>query len=221
MKKLYSLAACMFLIIALTGCQELDIIGNNSVKAFEAVQAASTYVFKDDASGGWLLIIDESAVFFLSSDFSKSEYDVAMMFTSEPFINAGLDISKLPEDMVVFEEILAAGNNYTDEAPNYSGEITPVASYEQIFKFKPEMIGYHDEDHHYMLHFGNGNMLMFARDISAQEKDIVFMLDPQPFIDAGVDVNNVEGWSYGSYETMTLDGKKVMVQRFVKTFDLK
>ena len=222
MKKLYSLMICVLASFMLAGCQDLDIIGNSSVVAFDALINSSPSVAADDVNGGWKLTMpDDSTSFFWSSDFSKSKvHDVAIIFDPEPFINAGLDITKLPADMVLGDALIT-GNNYTDEAPVYKGEITPIASYEQILLLKPEMIGYHDTAHHYMLHFGNGNMIMFARDIDTNEKGIVFMLNPEPFINSGVDINNVEGWDYGSYETMTTDGKKIMVERFVKSFDLR
>ncbi len=34
---------------------------------------------------------------------------------------------------------------------------------------------------------GNGNMFEWAKDMQKNDKDIVFVLNPQPFIDAGVD----------------------------------
>jgi hypothetical protein len=52
-----------------------------------------------------------------------------------------------------------------------------------------------------------------------QDKDLVFVLDPQPLITAGVDPHKVNGWSY-SLVRQHINGRYIDVWRFVKPFDL-
>ncbi|MCL2072248.1 MAG: hypothetical protein FWH07_08510, partial [Oscillospiraceae bacterium] len=72
------------------------------------------------------------------------------------------------------------------------------------------------------IEFGNGDSFEWARDMTTnqtndtpQDKDIVFALNPQPLIDAGVDVENIEGWSY-----VTLQMMGESIPKLVKAFDL-
>lgn len=222
-KKLIVVLLLLMMLVVFSACRQLDVIGNGSVEAFDALSQAMPAVYADEVNGGWLLIApDDSTRFFWSKDFSQSRhYDVAIEFDPQPFIDAGLDLAKLPQEMI-YGDKLRAGNVYGDKTPTYNGEITPLASYEQILLLYPGKIAYHDAADHYMLHFGNGNMIEFAKDMSTNEKDIVFMLNPQPFIEAGVDPQLVEGWTFvANLETMNASGKTVVVDRFLKIFDLQ
>ena len=67
----------------------------------------------------------------------------------------------------------------------------------------------------------NGNKFEWAKDLSANDKDIVFVLDPQVFTDAGVDVANVNGWIFAKVEVMDESGNKVEVEKLLKPFNLK
>ena len=56
---------------------------------------------------------------------------------------------------------------------------------------------------HFGVKLGGGNMFEWAKDLEinvttkqAQDKDIVFVLSPEPLIAAGVDPQKVEGWLY-------------------------
>jgi hypothetical protein len=70
-------------------------------------------------------------------------------------------------------------------------------------------------------------MFEWAKDFSTntvtkenQDKDIVFVLNPEPLISAGVDPAKVKGWSYGEV-TVDMDGKQTEVYKFLKAADLK
>ena len=93
-------------------------------------------------------------------------------------------------------------------------------AFEELVANNRDAIGYHAALDHYGVALGNGNMFEWAKDTSTNDKDIVFVLNPQPFIDAGVDVTQVEGWVFAKVETME-DGKKVEVDKLLKPYDLK
>jgi hypothetical protein len=82
-----------------------------------------------------------------------------------------------------------------------------------------ELLGYHAEMDHYNLDLG-GAVFEWAKDMSANDKDIVFALDPAPLIAAGVDPEAVEGWAYTQVPAMR-GGKAVQVWKFLKTFNLQ
>ena len=53
-----------------------------------------------------------------------------------------------------------------------------------------------------------------------QDKDIVFVLNPEPLIAAGVDPEKVEGWVYAQV-AVEENGQTVEVYKFLKPFNLK
>lgn len=67
---------------------------------------------------------------------------------------------------------------------------------------------------------GNGNKFEWAKDMSVNDKDIVFVLDPKILIDAGVIPENVNGWVYATVKMKDSKGRTVEVKKFLKPFNL-
>ena len=208
--------------VIFAGCtSQLDVVADKSISSFESV-INELPIEADSEDSSWILTApDNSAKFLWSKDFSSTtDYDVKLEFDSQPFINAGLDISKLPEGAIYGDKIIL-GTDLSDEKSTYSGEATPLDSYKKIVEKSRDSIGYHAALEHYGIDLENGNMFEWAKDISTNDKDIVFVLNPQMFIDAGVNPQEVEGWVFAKVETMDKDGKKIEVDKFLKPFDLK
>ncbi|MZQ99135.1 MAG: hypothetical protein GT601_15830, partial [Acidaminobacter sp.] len=49
-------------------------------------------------------------------------------------------------------------------------------------------------------------------------KDLVFVLNPEPLIQAGVDPAKLETWVFGEVEVMDEAGKAVMVEKFLMVY---
>ncbi|MCL2566357.1 MAG: hypothetical protein FWE24_11230 [Defluviitaleaceae bacterium] len=204
MRKIY-FAVCLAMMLLLTSCASWDLIGIGAVEAFDRV-INSENVRVENTDIGWVLNMpDGNASLSLDRDGSTSrisfqEYTVRL----------------------IDGNVLWMGASFEFNTTEYETEMTPLTIFKQILHYRPEFIGYHDTGHHYMLHFGDsGNMLMFARDIASQEAGVVFMLNPEQFIEAGVDVHNIDGWHFGPHETMTIRGQTVTRDFLVKTFDLR
>lgn len=222
-KRLILIAAVLTMTIALAACQKTDVIGNTSIKSFEdVINAMSDNVEADDLNGGWTLKApDESARFVWSKDFSKSpSYDVFLEIDSQPFLDAGLDVSKLPDGYLKEDKIIV-GTDLGDDVLTYKGEATPLESYKKIVELKRDSITYHTAMDHYGVDLGNGNVFEWAKDMSENDKDIVFVLDPQVFIDAGVDPEKIEGWAFAEVETMDMSGKDITVEKLLKPFEIQ
>ena len=142
-------------------------------------------------------------------------------FDAAPFIAAGLDLERLPENFTFFEGMLMVGTKLGQETLRYSGEVTPLASYEQIVKLKRPAIGYHGAMDHYGVNLGDGNLFEWAKDMAANDKDLVFVLNPAPFIAAGVDPARVADWVFDKVTVDDANGKPVQVDKFLKPFDLQ
>ncbi len=210
-------------ILGLTACNSfLDVIGDRSIASFEQVlDIAKEHTGENMTYGGWSLTSpDEEASFVWSWDFTRSQpYDVLLVVNAQPFLDAGLDVSKLPAGMLEGDKIIVG-----TELSNYSTadevDLTPIASYELIVRKHREVIKYHSAMDHFGVDLRNGNMFEWAKDMSKNDKDIVFVLDPQPFLAAGVDPERVKGWVFAKVETMDEKMKMVEVEKFLKPFEL-
>lgn len=221
-KKSILIPVLLVATVIFAGCtSQLDVVADKSISSFESV-INELPIEADSEDSSWIITApDNSAKFFWSMDFSSTtDYDVKLELNSQPFINAGLDISKLPEGVINGDKIIL-GTDLSDEKLTYNGEATPLDSYKKIVEKSRDSIGYHAALDHYGIDLENGNMFEWAKDISANDKDIVFVLNPQMFIDAGVNPQEVEGWVFAKVETMDKDGKKIEVDKFLKPFDLK
>ena len=221
-KKSILIPVLLVATVIFAGCtSQLDVVADKSISSFESV-INELPIEADSEDSSWILTApDNSAKFLWSKDFSSTtDYDVKLEFDSQPFINAGLDISKLPEGAINGDKIIL-GTDLSDEKLTYNGEATPLDSYNKIVEKSRDNIGYHAALDHYGIDLENGNMFEWAKDISTNDKDIVFVLNPQMFIDAGVNPQEVEGWVFAKVETMDKDGKKIEVDKFLKPFDLK
>jgi len=208
----------------------IDVVETGSAASFEKVLTASAdRVTVDEKNPVWSLEApDGSAWFNWSADYSKSSlYDIMLEIDEEPFIQAGLDVSKLPEYYKASEGILTVGVKLGNDKLAYEGESTPLVAFEQIVDKYRGTLGYHTALDHYNVSLGNGNMFEWAKDMQInsvtkekQDKDIVFVLNPEPLIAAGVDPEKVEGWIYTTVN-VEMNGKAQDVYKFLKPFDLE
>jgi hypothetical protein len=108
-----------------------------------------------------------------------------------------------------------------------SGTSTALSAYELIVSKYRDSINYHTSLDHYGVKLGDGNMFEWAKDMqvngyddSNQDKDIVFVLNPDPLIAAGADPEKIEGWAYSQVPSEE-NGKTEQVWKLLKPFDLK
>jgi hypothetical protein len=224
-KMLKKIILILFAALVMTAfsCGKLDVVGTDSVKSFDKVlRQIPQAVTPDGVNGGWSLSApDGTARFIWSRNYAESPlHDVMLEFDAAPFIAAGLDPEGLPENFAFYEGVLMVGMKLGEERLKYAGEVTPLASYEQIVKLKRSSIGYHGALDHYGVNLGNGNMFEWAKDMSTNDKDIVFVLNPEPFIAAGVDPNKIEGWAFAEVTVDDANGKPIQVNKILKPFNL-
>lgn len=222
-KKLALVTLILAGLFVLASCTSLDVVGTESVNSFEKMLGATTsLVSEDEMNGGWSLKApDDSVRFIWSRDFSKSPiHDVMLELDAAPFVSAGLDVSKLPAGMA-YEDMLMVGTKLGTQAITYNGEATPLASFKKIVELKRDVIKYHAALDHYGVDLGDGNAFEWAKDMSTNDKDIVFVLDPKMFIDAGVDPAKVEGWVFAKVSTMDANNKPIEVDKFLKPFSIQ
>jgi len=220
------LSVMLSAMLMAVSCDKLDTVGNYSIRSFsELLGSAPELVSKDEVNSGWSFAApDNSARFIWSRSFASSPvFDVMLEFNAVPFIAAGLDPKRLPGNFYFNKEnnLLTVGTKLGTELLSYNGEATPLASYEHIVKLKRQAIGYHGELDHYGVDVGNGNMFEWAKDLKTNDKDIVFVLNPEPFIAAGADPDRIESWLFTKVTVDDKNGKPVQVDKILKPFDLR
>ena len=224
-KKITVIGLAITVALSLAACQTTDVVGKIAVTSFEAVlNKVPDKVTSDEINNGWSLASPTGERFVWSKDFSKEgNPDIMLEFDSRPFIAAGLEVRKLPAETYLFVEdmnILMVHSELSDDKFTYSSEAKPLDSFKKLVETNRDSIGYHAALDHYGVALGNGNMFEWAKDMNTNDKDIVFVLNPQPFIDAGVDPAKVEGWAFAKVEVMDDNGKKIEVDKLLKPFDL-
>jgi hypothetical protein len=215
----------LFALLAITAvsCSKFDVVGNDSVRAFnDLLQNAPHLVSEDEANGGWSISApDSGARFIWSRNISQCPpYNVSIEFDSAPFIAAGLNTDLLPEIFTVYEDTIVTGIWFEPNQLQNMSATTPLSMYEQIVKQKRGSIGYHGQMDHYGINLGNGNMFEWAKNLTANDKDIVFVLDPDPFIAAGADPAGIAGWAFAKVTVDDANGKPVQVDKILKPFNL-
>ncbi len=217
------IALSITIIVSISACGKSDVVGEVAKTSFASVlEAIPNQIEEDEMNGGWSLSApDDSARFIWSKDYSKSTmHDVMIEFDAQPFVNAGLNVNKLPQG-IAFEDKIMLGTELGNDELKYSGVATPSASFNQLVDIYRDSIGYHEVLDHYGVDLGDGNKFEWAKDMSSNDKDIVFVVDPEIFIEAGVDPDKVQGWVYASVEVKDDSGKPVKVKKFLKPFDLQ
>jgi len=204
-----------------------DIVGKEAVTSFSAMTEALEFQpVADNHMGTWILTSPdgEAAFWWRKSPEGEREFDAFLCFDAEPFVNAGLDVNKLPDEMKGMLEDrgkIMIGRKLSPKPLAYDGDVTPLSSFEQIVKLDRDIVGYHAALDHYGVTVADGFLFEWAKDISKNDKDIVFVVDPKLLMDAGVDPAKVEGWNFGKVPLEDARGRKFEADKFLKPFALK
>ncbi|MDR1377341.1 MAG: hypothetical protein LBJ22_07500 [Synergistaceae bacterium] len=230
MKKIADALLLGILAVCLAGGAEAafstDIVGQASIVSFEEMLNALEFPpVADEMDDMWILTAPDGGAAFWWRRGAKEEraFDTYICFDAEPFVEAGLDLDKLPAEMkgMLDKGKLMAGKKLSPEPLVYDGEITPLASYGQIVKLDRDSVGYHAALGHYGVTVADGCVVEWAKDMSKNDKDLVFVLEPKLFLDAGADPSKVRGWTYAKVPLEDARGRKFEAEKFLKPFDLK
>lgn len=214
MKKLLFFALLAAIAVVMAGCA-LDVIATGSVSALDKALAAMPGGVT--LEGGALSVAspDGDARFVLRKDWS-GDMDALLAVNAAPLLAAGLDASRLPEGYFLEGETLYVGRDMGDGA--LEGD-APLALYQALIARRPDVLGFHMSLGHFGVDLGGG-MFEWAKDLGASDKDVVYVLNPDPLVTAGLDPEAVEGWVYAQIETMDAYGAKINAYKLLKPFDI-
>lgn len=223
-KKIAVLMTALTLAGLLSACDQIDVIGKTAVTSFDSLtNKLGDQVSFDESKSSWVLVSPTGEKLEISKDFSTDGPDAIVEFDGTPFINAGLDVLKLPGDQYIYDAAsgrISMPYEFSQDEFTYPGEASVTDTFKKIVDTNRKIIGYHAQLDHYGIALGNGNMFEWAKDMEKNDKDMVFVLNPQPLIDAGVDTAKVEGWVFGKVKVDNGKGKMEEVDKFLKPFDL-
>jgi hypothetical protein len=229
---LAAVAAVAFGFVACSGTDVVAKVANSSFKA--VADASSGRVNWSDEDRAWTLASPAGDEVSFSSDFARNNSaagvdfdkpDVEFSFDAAPFVAAGLDIAKLPKVDGIKYELEDGRFMYHFElgSDKFSADAgkSLEGTFAEIVRTQRSRVGYHEKLDHYGIKLGNGNMFEWAKDLSKNDKDIVYVLDPAPFIAAGVDPAKIQGWIFAKVETKDDAGKAIQVDKLLRPYDLK
>jgi len=188
----------------------LDVIAKDSVRSFGEV---IEIIVPNTTEIDWELVAPDSEAAFIWNSESAG-----LWINITPFITAGLDIStfnNISDNNMFIRTVFNNNEQGGEQVKN-----TPLIDYEKIVHTSRNSIGFHTEMNHYNINLGNGNMFEWTKDFATNDKDIMFVLNPEPFINAGVNPTDVAGWTYTTVSMMH-EGRNVETYKFLKNFDIK
>ena len=200
-----------------------DVVGRQSVVAFEnLLNAVPTAVSTDTANFGfWIQAPGNVASFFWSYDFSQSQYDIIMQLEPEPFLLAGLDPGLLTEHFSFENGWIVLRRKLLNDSLEYTEQPNPLDAYRHLVGRYRDVLDFHIEADHHAIVFDGDNAFEWANDMvtvgatgNPQAADMVFVLNAEPLLEAGVNPEFLEGWRLVTREMM---GQSA--QKFVKSFD--
>ena len=194
-KKIALGISILTLAIGLVGCKSTDVVAKYGAQSFD-IMVDKNNVYSNDKDNRWVIEAPDKTKFNISKDFSDN-VDFAIEMDAKPFIDGGLDVSKLPKSYIYNdkEKTISIDSNIGDTKFE-SNDKKPVDTLNYIIDNHRDILGYHHELDHYGLDLDNGNKFEWAYHMDKNDKDIVFVLNPEPFIKAGVDPNKIDGWAY-------------------------
>jgi hypothetical protein len=211
--------------LMLAGCSRLDVVGNTAVTTFATLmETEAGNVTRDTETGRWVLVSPGGERFEWSPDFSAPGPGFRMSFDAAPFLDAGLDPAKLSVDRYSYDsssKTLSLNFLVGREAFSYKSTPGPLDAFREIVRTHRPIIGYHAALDHYGIALGDGNMFEWAKDMMTNDKDMVFVLNPEPFKAAGVDPARITGWAFARIPVKDAAGRTVDVDKFVKPYNLK
>lgn len=192
------LLLALALLIFIAGCTSTDVVKREALTSFEEVLAVDS-VESSIMDGYAHIIITEGYHFDLSLNPQSTTEDVIMAVMAMPFLDAGLDITKLPSNIRIKDDMLLITFD------GLKGSMTNDAKgqMDSLLTNNRNLLAYHAELDHFGIAFGD-HKFEWAKNMSTNDKDAVFILSADTLRLAGVNVESVEGWLFTTMDGMDL-----------------
>lgn len=195
MKKLLLALA---LLVFIAGCTSTDVVKREAQASFEEILAVDS-VESSVVDGYAHIIITEGYHFDLALNPQSTTEDVIMAVMAMPFLDAGLDITKLPANMRIKDDMLLITFD------GLKGSMTNDAKgqMDSLLTNNRDLLAYHAELDHFGIALGD-HKFEWAKNMATNDKDAVFILSADVLRLAGVNVEAVDGWLFTTMDGMDL-----------------
>ena len=194
------------LLILIAGCTSTDVVKREAQSSFEEILAVDS-VESSVMDGFAHIIITDGYHFDLSLNPQSTDEDVIMAVMAMPFLDAGLDITKLPSNMRIKDDMLLITFEEIKGSMTYDAK----GQMNSLLTNNRTLLGYHAELDHFGIALGD-HKFEWAKNMATNDKDVVFILSAEVLRLAGVNVESVDGWLF-----TTMDGMDLLL----KPIDLK
>lgn len=213
-------------LLLLGSCAATDTVATYAKKSFAAFAGAVSV--EGDASGGWTVLSPGGDRFIFPAPLSADRH-FRLEFDAAPFLAAGLDSALLPsfpdasyrlEGGTLVLAFPAGAGRAAGKGSSKSAAAGLAEAFDAFVAADRGRIGYHHEMDHYGIVLGAGNVFEWAGDMAKNDKDLVFVLNPEPFAAAGVNLDAVEGWVHAQVPVRE-GGKMVQVWKLLRPYELR
>ena len=198
-------AIVIFAAILLSANPSLDVVANYALKSFETLGEAveiSAY------SGNTYAVYSPSR----AEQFQYGEI-VQLTFDAAPFLAAGFDPASVKSAITVSDAYIIIPS---ENALGFMDTGSAVSTMEAVLRNNRQTLEFHMDHDLFELHLGGGHAFRWAKDWRTNTRGMTFVINPEPFVQAGLDPTAIEGWSLAS---ITLDhGRGETVERLLKVY---
>lgn len=201
--------------VLLAGCASTDTVLKNSQESFSNLLSAypSLITVTEAQDNYYVLTVDKETLLKISRDYSASEEDVLISTPLQPFVKAGLDVTKLGQG---YQSDDASLYLVTDFGKGTGVKTTPTQALFESVTAERKALTYHQELDRYGIAL-NGGKFEFAKDFQNNDKDLAFVIEAKPLREVGVNVQKIDGWTLTTWKDES--GKDVDV--LLKSYNLK
>jgi hypothetical protein len=230
-KKIILILVSFSLFLTLSACSNSK---TGSKKSDDALEAFIKIVKSDSSKKGfhaplkhWGFKLDDDK-FEWTKDTSANKIDFAMVMLAKPFLDAGLDPKKLKGSNYVFKpegkesgmkipNLLIHPFNLNDKKQTAQGS---KDAFRRLLKEDSNLVKYHKGMKHYRLLLNDGFEVQWSEKLGLTNADMVFIIDANPLIDAGLDISKLDdsGWIFKKADNDEMGNHP---NRLVKIYDLK
>lgn len=204
----------LFLIIAamtfaLSACSQTDLVAQKAIESFNELTFHIEQNIVSGEDGYHIISPDQTETLLLGEN-------ISLLIDAKPFTDAGLKLDELPDSIKVVDNQLIISSKYQK-----SIDSSLSAAFEDCIWSNRKQLSYHTNHDIFELSIDGGHSFKWAKEIENSEKDMVFSLDPEPFIQAGLDTDKLEGWGLTTLDKMEAGGKITQVDKLLRIYNIK
>jgi hypothetical protein len=220
------LVLCLVLSALLFGAAfaSPDVVSVYGARSFDVLlHAKGVVVARNDTTDSWVLTSPGGESFAFGIRSPAANADLIVQVDARPFLTAGLIPGRLPSGIYAIDtstDRLTMRYELGSVTLPEDADISPLAALNGLIANRRDILGYHAALGHFGLALGGGNMVEWAGNMAATDKDLVFVLNPRPLIDAGVDTKNVSGWVLADVPMMDAQGRRFTESKLLRFYNL-